>query len=231
MRNRSSQAGKCRRAPPPASVCPAVGLGVAAIHEVELGLWRQLLALGLQLLGQFVALQGTGDVGETVPARGPSPQRLPQLHGRGYTSIFGKLTLQRTVYGSREGQKIEFVPLDNRLQLPESNFSHVLQDWDSRVVHRASLRPGEPHAGEDPRPGNNWSIVWTDEGRWPGRWRLFAKSAPACCRGGANRRRERRWQGRGHAASRPTRFLGAHLHQGRQGQSQGDGHFKRGLYG
>ena len=102
-----------------------------AIHEVELGLWRQLLALGLQLLGQFVALQGTGDVGETVAApAGPAWQRLPQLHGRGYTSIFGKLTLQRTVYGSREGQKIEFVPLDNRLQLPESNFSYVLQDWD-----------------------------------------------------------------------------------------------------
>ena len=41
----------------------------------------QLLALGLQLLGQFVALQGTGDVGETVPAfEGQAWQSsLPQL--------------------------------------------------------------------------------------------------------------------------------------------------------
>jgi hypothetical protein len=102
-----------------------------AIHEVELGLWKQLLTLGFNLLSQFVALQGTGDVGETVQGPdGQTWQRLPQKHRRGYTSIFGKLPIERTVYGSREGQKIEFVPLDNRLQLPESNFSYVLQDWD-----------------------------------------------------------------------------------------------------
>ncbi len=45
-------------------------------------------------------------------------------------SIFGAFTRARTVYGSREGQKIAFVPLDNRLQLPASVFSYVLQDWD-----------------------------------------------------------------------------------------------------
>ena len=37
------------------------------------------------------------------------------------------------MYGSREGQKIEFVPLDNRLQLPEAAFSYVLQDWDQSL--------------------------------------------------------------------------------------------------
>src|SRR5438309_7965840 len=30
-------------------------------------------------------------------------------------------------------QKIAFVPLDNRLQLPESVFSYVLQDWDQAL--------------------------------------------------------------------------------------------------
>jgi hypothetical protein len=38
-------------------------------------------------------------------------------------SIFGVFELQRTVYGSWEGQALDFVPLDKRLQLPQSVFS------------------------------------------------------------------------------------------------------------
>jgi hypothetical protein len=55
------------------------------------------------------------------------------MHGRRYVSIFGEFRIQRAVYGSREGQKIECVPLDNRLQLPESAFSYLLQDWDQSL--------------------------------------------------------------------------------------------------
>src|SRR6266705_455752 len=60
-------------------------------------------------------------------------QRLEQLHERRYVSIFKEFTLPRTVYGSREGQKIDFVPLDNRLQLPEGACSYLLQDWDQAL--------------------------------------------------------------------------------------------------
>src|SRR5262249_54254425 len=90
--------------------------------------------LGRTTLGHFFALQGTGDQGDSVT--GPDDQvwqRLPELHPRRYVSIFGAFTLQRTAYGSREGQKITFVPLDNRLQLPASDFSYVLQDWDQAL--------------------------------------------------------------------------------------------------
>ena len=44
--------------------------------------------------------------------------RLPELHARRYVCVFGEFQLQRVVYGSREGQALDFVPLDNRLQLP-----------------------------------------------------------------------------------------------------------------
>ena len=102
-----------------------------AVHEVERGLWQRLLHLGRTTLGHFFALQGTGDLGDTVTLPdGQVWDRLPQRHTCRYVSIFGEFTLARTVYGSREGQKIEFVPLDNRLQLPASVFSYVLQDWD-----------------------------------------------------------------------------------------------------
>ena len=101
------------------------------VHDVERGLWQRLLQLGYTLLHQFFALQGSGDVGDTVTlADGQTWDRLPERHTCRYVSIFGAFTLARTVYGSREGQKIAFVPLDNRLQLPESVFSYVLQDWD-----------------------------------------------------------------------------------------------------
>jgi hypothetical protein len=101
------------------------------IHEVELSLWQGLLRLGSGLLGQFLGLQGTGDRGASVTLpNGEVCQRLDGLHERRYLSIFGKFQIDRVVYGSREKQKIDFVPLDNRLQLPASDFSYVLQDWD-----------------------------------------------------------------------------------------------------
>ncbi len=101
-----------------------------SVHEVELGIWQRLLALGRQTLEQFLAMQGTGDIGETITMPdGSELTRLGNPHPRLYQSIFGDFQMERTVYGSREGQKIEAVPLDARLQLPESGYSYVLQDW------------------------------------------------------------------------------------------------------
>jgi hypothetical protein len=105
-----------------------------AAHEVERGLWDRLLRVGHECLGLFFRLQGSGDLGETVTLpTGQVCHRLEELHERRYVSIFGTFQLQRTVYGTREGQKIDFVPLDSRLQLPDSVFSYVLQDWDQSL--------------------------------------------------------------------------------------------------
>jgi len=105
-----------------------------AIHEVERLLWQQVLRIGRQALRQFLDLQGTGDQGDQVHLPdGRVLDRLTDLHPRRYVSIFGPFLLQRTAYGSREGQKIDFVPLDNRLQLPAGAFSYVLQDWDQAL--------------------------------------------------------------------------------------------------
>ena len=105
------------------------------IHEVENGLWDLALQVGRRGLGVFLDCHGTGDGGPTVTLPdGREVQRLEELHARRYVSIFGPFTLERTVYGSREGQALEFVPLDERLQLPESAFSYVLQDWDQALA-------------------------------------------------------------------------------------------------
>ena len=107
--------------------------GVAA-HEVELDLFRRVMTLGRSLLGTFLAIQGTGDVGEQfVMPEGEVLRRDPEPRDREYATIFGTFTLTRTVYSAGPNQKL-VVPLDARLQLPESKFSQLLQSWDQLVA-------------------------------------------------------------------------------------------------
>ena len=47
--------------------------------------------------------------------------------------MFGHFTFERTCYGSREGQTIEFVPLDARLDLPRGKASYLLQDFNAML--------------------------------------------------------------------------------------------------
>lgn len=110
------------------------------IDTVERELFRQLLGLGHTLLSAFVAEQGDGDLGpEAETTEGRSARRLPERHDRRYVSIFGGLTITRAAYGTREGQKIERVPLDERLGLPEGEFSYVLEDWGQRLCLKESF--------------------------------------------------------------------------------------------
>lgn len=106
-----------------------------AAHTVERGVLERVLHAGRLALGVFFRLQGTGDLGERVTLPdGREVSRYKETHGRDYVSIFGSFHLERTVYGARESQKIEFIPLDSRLELPASKFSYVLQDWDQMVT-------------------------------------------------------------------------------------------------
>jgi hypothetical protein len=103
------------------------------IHQVEETLFRQLLVIGRCLLQAFLDMSGTGDVGPTLTVAGDSPSdpdlelpRLEQRHKRPYLSIFNEMTIERTCYGQ---DRIEAVPLDARLHLPQRQYSYVLQKW------------------------------------------------------------------------------------------------------
>lgn len=127
-----------------AYVVEAAVEGVPA-HEAEGEIWERVLAMGRSALGEFFARQGDGDLGDTLDLPdGRQVKCLEYLHERTYRSIFGDFALQRAVYGTREGQKIEFVPLDQRLQLPESEFSYLLQDWSQSLgVEHAHAKVSE----------------------------------------------------------------------------------------
>lgn len=104
-------------------------------HEVEEGIFRRVLELGRLALGLFFRLWGEADQGERlILANGKEVWRLDDLHKREYFSVFGLFELYRAVYGTREKQKIQWIPLDAQLSLPESKFSYLLQDWDQDLA-------------------------------------------------------------------------------------------------
>jgi hypothetical protein len=110
------------------------------IDRVERELFGQLLELGRTLLRAFVDGQGDGDAGRSIEIDGAELRRLSRPRERRYLSVFGELAIKRRVYGTREGQRIEHVPLVARLGLPEGEFSYVLMDWLQRLCVKESFR-------------------------------------------------------------------------------------------
>jgi hypothetical protein len=125
------------------------------IHQVEEAIFRDLLAMGRDLLRAYLALSGDGDAGPdlTVPGDGPDdpPQVLPRLdqpRARPYLSIFGEVEIARIGYGH---ERLEAAPLDARLHLPRRQYSYLLQQWLGAFViddaHAEALRKLETILG------------------------------------------------------------------------------------
>jgi hypothetical protein len=103
-----------------------------SFHDFEQSLLAQVLLIGRAATRLLFDQLGSGDLGpELTWPQDQTVRRLPTPHSRPFTCVFGPFTLQRTCYGSREGQKIDFIPLDNRLQLPEGKCSYLLQQFNT----------------------------------------------------------------------------------------------------
>jgi len=125
-----------------------VQAGEMRLDDMELDLFKGLLGIGLSLVQSYVAGQGSGDMGPTLELEGRTLRRLEQLHERRYVSIFGELTIRRHVYGTRETQKHEVVPLDARLNLPSGDYSYLLQKWDQSFCVKSSFKEANASIGE-----------------------------------------------------------------------------------
>lgn len=105
------------------------------MHEFEEKTLRVLLSMGRECVRILLHVLGTGDVGESTELPdGRTVSRLKELHKREYLSIFGEFELSRCVYGRGERRKVELIPLDAHLALPESKFSYLLQSWDQQLA-------------------------------------------------------------------------------------------------
>ncbi len=103
------------------------------LHEVEANLWERLLKIGYLSIQGYIDSQGTGDLGPSLDYQGRTLKRLEGLFDARYVSIFGEHLIPRTAYGTRSTQKLEIIPLDAKLGLPDSEFSYLLQDWDQSL--------------------------------------------------------------------------------------------------
>ena len=174
-------------------------------YEVELTLFRQLLALGVQLLRLFFVQRAA--VRPQEPVYAPDGTRLTYQNKRPttYFSVFGKIQFLRH-YFHAPGQKGS-CPLDAELSLPPHCYSDLLRDWaefcttdesydeSNRVLKRIlALSPLQASVGN---------------GRWGRRSRcrslLRAESCTAC---GGRRRHSGNpggWQGRADGSCRISR--------------------------
>jgi hypothetical protein len=111
-------------------VCNAAQEGTSA-HAVERGLFDRLLRLGKTLFQGFLTMVGPGDFGEKVTLDNErAVHRAKEQHERRLLTIFGEFTISRWVYAQRDKAKFDFIPTDQRLQLPASEVSYLLQEWD-----------------------------------------------------------------------------------------------------
>jgi hypothetical protein len=103
----------------------------SAAHEVERTLFDKMLALGRTLFQGYLQLIGPGDFGADVTLdNGRVVHRSAEEHQRRLLTVFGEFVVSRRVYAQRDKAKFEFVPTDQRLQLPASEVSYLLQEWD-----------------------------------------------------------------------------------------------------
>lgn len=109
------------------------------VDVLEREVFACLLNIGFELMEMYIKRCGKGDAGETLPRDEHTVQRLEEPRIRRYVSIFGEHQFSRYVYARREGQKIERMPVDEQLGLPEGEFSYVLQDWLQRFCIKESF--------------------------------------------------------------------------------------------
>jgi hypothetical protein len=101
--------------------------GQREAQEAERHILAELLAVGRAALQHYFAEKGTGDVGPILVGEdGQEYARHPQIQGKTYLSIFGKMRVARTGYYA-PGQAMQF-PLDAQANLPQRRFSYPLQD-------------------------------------------------------------------------------------------------------
>jgi hypothetical protein len=112
-----------------------------AVHEVEEMTWGDLIETGREMIVAFIERQEEElPRPEVIEYQGKQLQRLPERRVRAYVSAFGPTPFERDVYATRETQRQEVVPLDEKLGMPESDTSYLLQKWSGTQFVKGSYQ-------------------------------------------------------------------------------------------
>ena len=101
-------------------------------HEIEDQLWREMLAMGQQLMQLFFITQEKQEAQQEVYEAGGIEYPYIGQRDRKYVSLFGDVTVWRAGYW-RKGLEGQF-PLDDKLSLPQRSFSDLVQERVSELT-------------------------------------------------------------------------------------------------
>lgn len=98
------------------------------IREFETKLLAMLLEVGHDCCTEYLRLQGDGDLGPSIDSEEGPMTRSDKPRPRELRTLFGEHVYHAYVYGRNLDRKIDFRPVDVRMQLPESKFSPRFQE-------------------------------------------------------------------------------------------------------
>ncbi len=101
------------------------------LNEVEKGIFYALLKLGMTLLLLFSQQRGIGHKGKVHTDKEGIKRPYHSIKHKEYLSIFGKASIPRACYWAKGCHEI--YPLDGELNLPETEYSYVLQEWSAAL--------------------------------------------------------------------------------------------------
>jgi hypothetical protein len=101
-----------------------------SLYEMEKDIFGRALQIGHAAIEQLLALQGDGDLGESVvTADGRRLERSAEPVERPLRTVFGKHTIRAYVYAAGAHQAIELRPIDARLSLPPGRCSYFFEEF------------------------------------------------------------------------------------------------------
>jgi len=115
-----------------------------ALRDVERSVLDRVLQLGRAATDQFLALQGDGDLGETVTTdEGQTLYRSAEPIARPLRTIFGQHEFSAFVYRQRRhpNTPIVFRPVDARMSLPPGRWSHLLEEFTQLFCLEGAYAP------------------------------------------------------------------------------------------
>jgi hypothetical protein len=101
-----------------------------SLYDMEKDIFARTLQIGYVAVEQVLALQGDGDLGESVvTADGRQLERSAQPAERPLRTVFGEHTICGYVYAAGAHQAIELRPIDARLSLPPGRCSYFFEEF------------------------------------------------------------------------------------------------------
>lgn len=101
-----------------------------SLYEMEKGIFAQALKMGYAAVEQFLALQGEGDLGQSlITPEGRQLKRSEEPVERPLRTVFGEHTIRAYVYAAGAHQAIELRPVDARLSLSAGRCSYFFEEF------------------------------------------------------------------------------------------------------